>query len=44
MVFLPADGGEFFLGVVGCGEFRVSSLPRRDDKIVGGIVLMSEIV
>ncbi len=41
MVFLPAGGGEFFLGG---GEFRVSSLLRRDDKIAGGIVLMSEIV
>lgn len=33
MVFLPADGGEFFF--VGVCEFRVGSLRCRDDRIVG---------
>ena len=34
MVFLPADGGEFFF-VGGLSEFRVGSLRCRDDKIEG---------
>ncbi len=34
MVFLPADGGEFFF-VGGLCEFRVGSLRCRDGKFVG---------
>ena len=39
MVFLPADGGEFFLWwivVIGLREKLVGSLRCRDDKIVVG--------